>query len=79
MARKIIQIFVLVDGDISEAYEDANYSTGYMRSNMHALCDDGTIWDYIYDKKSEKFIWKYDSNVPEIPQTALSFLPKERS
>jgi hypothetical protein len=52
--RKIVQI-------TSMFYEDKSV----IRPVVHALCDDGTVWEECRDVKTGEFYWV---KMPDIPQ-----------
>jgi hypothetical protein len=67
--RKIIQIFVEVDGFVTQEYshdEEGYLVSGDTNSYIRALCDDGTIWRLGEDSEGKKK-WHL-SEIPQIPQ-----------
>lgn len=59
MERKIVQIAFEVEGYVDSA--DVGCGGGSTRSNLHALCNDGTIW-YVDEKEWKRW------NLDPIPQ-----------
>ena len=52
MTRKPIQI-------------TSTYVDGYIDHNLPALCDDGTIWEYLYDSKNQRGSWRQLEAIPQ--------------
>lgn len=68
MARKIIQIAFETEGSIGQEYDhvyEERSTGGSITSELHALCDDGTIWFFRNDKWNR---WE----LPTIPQDDLA-------
>lgn len=69
--RKIVQIAFEINGDVSQDYDrDSGYGgvSGYTKSTMYAVCNDGSVWWHSDDKNNPGGIWtRVDDDCP-IPQ-----------
>lgn len=71
--RKIIQIAFDTYTKWSEVYDRGDVSEPYTHSDLVALCDDGTIWDWDFETRT----WKI-RELPQIPQGEIITVYKEK-